>query len=180
MSLFNEISNVLEGPVRMARNELPREDLFAEISSYQSRWEFQLPMQSRCLVAGIRDDGRIALFLNDDPVFYFNGDNQLLRAFAGGALYRTQGNTLARMIRNRTETVTELLRRDLDAPELNSFMQSVSAEIQSVQDQLNSGASELLRSSLPEQSSSSKLIDRLKRITETPIVLAPAYRTRRI
>ena len=63
----------------------------------------------------------MSIFIGQDPVYQFNADGRLRRAFAGGLLYRSQHTTLAMLRRERTETQTLLLRTDLDDAELATF-----------------------------------------------------------
>src|SRR5690606_13058939 len=71
------------------------------------------------IVAGFRRDVSLSVYIGADPGFHFDPEGRLKRAYVDGKLYRTQGDTLAELTRERTETETILRRRDLDAVELS-------------------------------------------------------------
>lgn len=72
-------------------------------------------------MAGKRSDGRWSVFFGGDPVYHFDADNLLRRAFFRDQLYRSQGQTLCRLRRHESETETVLLRHDLSESELAEF-----------------------------------------------------------
>jgi hypothetical protein len=84
-----------------------------------------IPGEREPVVAGFRDDGRLSIYFGGDEAFHFDPQGRLRRAFAKGYLFRTQGHTLARLMRVRTELETELQRHDLPPVELNEFLSRV-------------------------------------------------------
>src|SRR5580765_5795621 len=110
------------GGIRMARREADREDLMAEASALRQRAELVLDGYAEPIVAGVRANGHLSVYFGDDPVYQFDAAGNLRRAFVGGDLYRTQGHTLARLNRTRTDLAVELGRRDLDPAELERFL----------------------------------------------------------
>jgi hypothetical protein len=85
----------------MARTEADREDLMAEAVALVRRVELALPGQDEPLVCGFRRDGSFSVYVGQDPVFHFDSRLRLRRAYRGGKLYRTQGDTLAELTRVR-------------------------------------------------------------------------------
>ena len=120
----------------MARNESDREDLIREAAGLPDRAEWMVPSQSEPVVTGIKRNGSLCLYLGADPVYQFDPEGRLRRAFVDGFLYRTQGSTLARIHRERTETESTLVRHDLDAEELDTFLQKMRATLQTLRDEL--------------------------------------------
>jgi hypothetical protein len=106
----------------MARYEADRDDLMAEAIALRERVELALPGEAEHLVAGFRNQGHFSLYFGSDPVFHFDADGSLRRAFVGGDLYRSQAPTLARLTRTRTGRAVSLVRHDLDAGELQRFL----------------------------------------------------------
>ncbi len=106
----------------MARHSSDREDLLAEVVALTPRAAFRIPDRDEQIFAGRRTDGRWSVFFGGDPVYHFDAENRLRRAFVGGLLYRSQGTTLARLTRQTTATETVLLRHDLDPVELAAFL----------------------------------------------------------
>lgn len=159
----------------MARNESDREDLIREAVGLPNRAEWSVPSQNEPVVTGIKRNGSLCLYLGADPVYQFDPEGQLRRAFVDGFLYRTQGSTLARIHRERTETESNLVRYDLDVAELDAFLNTMRSTLQTLRDELAGGEASLLRSverdpvaGLPDFS---RLIDE---VLEATPALAPA------
>ena len=113
----------------MARNESPREDLMDEATALLRRIEWQLPGEKEPVVAGLRRGGATSIYFGSDPAFHLDEAGKLKRAFSGGFLYRTQGETLARLDRQRDATSTWLVRHDLTASELAEFRESMASRL---------------------------------------------------
>lgn len=106
----------------MARIESDREDLMREATAYGRRAECRLPGDDEVVFAGLRATGACSVYFGADPVYHLDDESRLRRAFVDGDLYRTQGTTLARLRRHRTESATELRRVDLDEDSLTTFL----------------------------------------------------------
>ncbi|HEX6986957.1 MAG TPA: hypothetical protein VF170_16385, partial [Planctomycetaceae bacterium] len=113
----------------MARHEADREDLLAEATALVRRAELALPGSPEPVVAGFRRDGGLSVYFGGDPAYHFDPAGRLKRAYRGGRLYRTQGETLAELTRDRTATETALLRRDLTPEETESFLTEMSVRL---------------------------------------------------
>ncbi len=117
----------------MAREESDREDLLREATAYGRRAEFRIVGGEHATVffVGLRESG-CSLYVGQDPVYHLDAGDRLRRAYVGGELYRTQGETLARLRRERTESTTDLLRTDLNEDELTDFRAEAAREIRRV------------------------------------------------
>jgi hypothetical protein len=109
----------------MARNEADREDLIREAVALTERAELQCTSFPEAVTVGYRTTGAFSVFFGQDPVYQFDPDYRLRRAFENGSLFRSHETTLARMIRQRTEEQTLLIRSDLLPDELASRRRSV-------------------------------------------------------
>lgn len=109
----------------MAREESDREDLMREAVALVRRAEFTFPDRSDPVFAGFKRTGGLSIYFGPDPVYQFDDEGRLRRAYVDGLLYRTQGETLARLRRERTERETTLVRTDLTIAELESFLESM-------------------------------------------------------
>jgi len=105
----------------MARNESEREDLLNEATAYHRRVELTSDVLPYMIFAGLHRYGGGSIYFDQDPVFHFDQYHNLRKAFRNGYLYRTQGTTLARLQRHRTDKTSELLRCDLSADDLTLF-----------------------------------------------------------
>src|SRR5262245_3342321 len=106
----------------MSRHESDREDLMAEATALRERIALQLGGETEHVVLGFRDNGGWSLYFGSDPVFHFDAAGGLRRAFVDGELYRSQGTTLARLTRTRTDREVQLVRHDLSQGELEEFL----------------------------------------------------------
>jgi len=161
----------------MARTESAREDLFAELKSFSCRWELHVPHQPIPIVLAVRDEGRMAVYLGDDPGFQFDAAGGLLRAFVDGKLYRTQGTFLACLVRQRNDSETVLQRHDLRGIELTSFLHDVEDRLQPLIQSLLRGDFRITRSLTTSSLSLRTVALQLER-SAGKIELAPAYSTR--
>lgn len=109
----------------MARTESDREDLMAEAVAMPRRVEATIPGEQTSIVTGFRANGWLSIYLGPERMYQFDEHGRLRRAFLNGRLFRTQGTTLAQLHRQRTDTETILLRRDLSPPELAEFRRAM-------------------------------------------------------
>lgn len=158
----------------MPRHEADREDLLAEATGLVRRVELQLPGEAEPVVVGERDNGRLSIYFGADPVFHFDDADGLRRAFVDNHLYRTQGTTLARLRRERTESTTTLHRHDLSVTELDGFLAGMRTRLNSLLESLQSDKATILRSVPPEDDLRTELARRLKQILTTTSPLASA------
>ena len=123
----------------MSLHETDREDLFAECTALVRRIELLVPGEPEPVVAGRRENGAWSIYFGKDPVYHFDEQGRLRRAFAGGALYRTQGHTLARLERKRSRQQVVLVRNDLSRGDLDQFLLRMQQQVGRLQDSLRAG-----------------------------------------
>src|SRR5262245_59756620 len=129
----------------MARREADREDLMREATALRQRIELQIPGEPEPVVAGFRDDGRLSLYFGPDPAYHFDAAGRLRRAYCDGHLYRSQGNTLARLVRERSAAETTLRRSDLRPDELGRFLDALHVCITNLAAAVQAGTTVVLR-----------------------------------
>jgi hypothetical protein len=129
----------------MARHEVDREDLMAEATALRQRAELVLEGHCEAIVAGFRADGHWSLYFGDDPVYHFDAAGCLRRAFVAGDLYRSQGQTLARLNRLRTDQAVELVRRDLEPGEVEQFLSRMTDLLTELKIALERGSALIVR-----------------------------------
>ncbi len=133
----------------MARHAADRDDLFAELASASPRWELQVPGWTTPIVTGLRPGGVWSLYFHGDCCYHFDGHGALRRAFVNNAIYRSEGATLARLIRQRTEHETSLLRNDLNSSELAEFIGHMRQQLSLFETALRIGNYQVVRQ-IPE------------------------------
>jgi hypothetical protein len=116
----------------MARDESSREDLLREATALVERIELRphTPDLSNSesvlvvqpIVAGFRRDGALSIFFGEDPVYQFNTDGELRRAYCDGKLFKATRGRLAALERVRTQDEVQLIRLDLSRDEESAFL----------------------------------------------------------
>jgi hypothetical protein len=123
----------------MARQESDREDLLREATALVERIELGLPNQPETVFAGFRRDGSASFFFGQSPVFQFNSQRELRRAFRDGLLYKTDNGRLVEMRRQRTDTAVELRSRVLTDDESASLLRECLDRLGELRDALKAG-----------------------------------------
>jgi len=123
-----KFNGVAEGQ-GMSRREEDREDLMAEATALVRRAEVLVRGDATPIVFGFRRDSGLSIYFASDLAFHFDNCGRLKRAFGAGRLYRTQGTTLAELIRDRTDEGVVLHRRDLEGQECHAFLRFVKARL---------------------------------------------------
>ncbi len=165
----------------MAQQESDREDLFAEAVAFVRKIELSVATDERpeTIVAGYRRNGLFTVYLSPDEMYQFTEASLLRRAFVDGAMYRTQGATLAKLTRHRTADVSELLRIDLAADELTAFLDRTRRHLHHLLNVLVYERYRVVRQFPINEDLVSSLTETLRKILQTEIGLAPALPTKR-
>jgi len=129
----------------MARTDSDREDLIREATALKQRIEWDVPGESEPVVTGFKRDGSLSVYFGQDPVYQFNPAGQLRRAYVGDFLYRTQGDTLARLHRERTADETTLVRHDLNVEALAEFVTTMRSRLTRLTDCIDDQSGTILR-----------------------------------
>ena len=162
----------------MARHEADREDLLAEARALSPRAEWSIPDTTDVVTAGLRRDRFVSIYFGGDPCYHFDNKGRLRRAFVDGALYRTQGTTLARLVRERTETKMTLRRTDLSETEVDMLLGNMQSRLIGFLDDVDFGRAQVVRSVADETAEVGEIVAQLRRCGEVT-TLAPALPTRR-
>jgi hypothetical protein len=163
----------------MARIESDREDLMREARALRRRVEFTTAENSAPVVAGFRDDGAVSIYLSDELMLQFDDENRLRRAFVDGDLYRSQGDTLARLTRRRTETETLLDRHDLTPVELSAMLESFGNRLRALAAALEDRSVSVERQVPDDVDVLSEVAGRVAEIASRPVSLSPPINARR-
>lgn len=158
----------------MARTESDRDDLMAEAVALTRRVEANVSGEKTLIVTGFRTNGWLSIYFGPDRMYQFDELGRLRRAFVHGLLYRTQGTTLAQLRRQRTDTETILLRRDLPHPELAEFRLVMLEQVTSFYERLLQQAVVIVRRIPAEDAAlASDLALAFDRVLKTTEFLAP-------
>lgn len=122
----------------MAREEQDREDLLREATALAVRAELAIEGEQEPVVVGFRGDAA-SIFFGADPVYHFNAQAALRRAFSQGELFKAERGRLIRLRRRRTPQQVELLSRELSGEETQAFLSDMSARVQRLRSALEQG-----------------------------------------
>src|SRR5688500_7447259 len=116
----------------MARHESDREDILREAAALVERAELVVPGENEPVVIGFRTGGAASVFFGGDPVYQFNSQGELRRAFVRGLLYKAERGRLVELRRERTSHETSLIRRELDAAEQDEMLRGAETRLLAV------------------------------------------------
>lgn len=129
----------------MARDEHDREDLLAEATALVERIELKSAGEPDSIVVGFRRNGAASCFFGADPVYQFNAEGRLRRAFVEQQLYKAEHGRVVELRRERTDEQTVLWRRDLTDAEQQEFLERAGTRLLALRDRLRSGEPSVVR-----------------------------------
>jgi len=160
----------------MARIEADRDDLMHDVIALVRRIELH-GKDSTSIVVGRRATGWLSLYLSGDEMYQFDDEGRLRRSYQHGFLFRTQGSTLARMRRERSDRETVLYRADLDPPALSQFRNAVHTRIRDLLERWTTGELSVVRA-VPENEPALavELQQAVRQVLDATEFLAPAIK----
>ena|SRR5436190_15827931 len=162
----------------MARQESDRDDLFAELAALSPRMELRVGDSQESVCAGRREStGGWSVFFGPGRVYHFDASGRLRRAYVEGFLYRSEGETLSRLCRERSPAETSLLRHDLDASELQGFVVTMRSTIREFLGEIEANRVGVLRVTPEHEDVLSPLAAALEAAVVAEPPLAPAIRS---
>ncbi|MEJ7592668.1 MAG: hypothetical protein WKF77_14050 [Planctomycetaceae bacterium] len=162
----------------MAQHEEDREDLMREAVALPHRVELSVVGFNSLITIGFRSNSAMSIFIGQDPVYQFDSESRLRRAYVDGLLYRSQHTTLAMLKRERTNTQTLLLRTDLDHHALQKFRETMLHSLHRLEQKLNSADFRILRSVPESVSHIARIQSTLASIRIAESWLSPTIRRR--
>ncbi len=129
----------------MARIEEDREDLMRDATALVRRMEIQIDGQEELIFIGYKRSGYLSIYLSQDLVYHFDDSCQLRRAFIKPFLYRSEGESLTRLARARTESTSELHSAKLSDEELVQFQLEMQNYIRTLQGALSEGRFKVIK-----------------------------------
>jgi len=145
-----------------------------EATALRQRVEIRNGSDEETIIAGFRDDGRFSIYFGPDPVYHFSDEGQLRRGYVGGHLFRTQGSTLARLTRQRSEQQSNLMRHDLDEEELQQFLTAMDRRLSELSQFLQHGQAQIVKQIPAQPSLLPKLLQALQcALCSSPRLAAP-------
>lgn len=160
----------------MARNEADREDLMREAVALKRRVKLRLLGESEPIVVGIRENGLWSVYFGSDPVFHFDAEDRLRRAFVGGCLFRSHGTGLSRLTRHRSDRETNLLRYDLSPQELAEFWSTAAPHLRGLAEAINNGTAKVQERIPGDWAFAGDILEVLRLISSGPLRLSQSLK----
>jgi hypothetical protein len=131
--------------------------------------------QSRVVFAGFRDNGAASLYFDQDPVYHFNANKQLRRAFYGGKLLKAEQGQLISLQRQEEADEIALIRTALSPSEQHSFCKIAKQQLGVLQQAVVTGDYRLDGQVQPERGDLAldRLIALLNELDEIPVADSP-------
>jgi hypothetical protein len=150
------------------------EDPMRDAVALTERVELRGTASPDAIVAGFHRDGRLSLYLGEEPYYQFDARGRLRRALVDGRLFRTQGTGLAALTRAPSVEAALLVRHDLNPDELGQFLRAMLAQVGALRDALATGALEVVRQVPSDAAIVERLVQSLEAILSAAGALAPA------
>ncbi|MCG6157034.1 hypothetical protein [Rubinisphaera margarita] len=160
----------------MSRQEADREDLFEEATACRIRGE--LILDGRKVFVGFRSLGQPSFYFGADPVYQFDELFRLRRAYHSGDLYRSEGTTLSRLRRHRSDNASILSRQDLNTNELNEFRTEMEIWFRGLLEALSRGLVTAGRTTEPADEFLTRVETTSRQVLEKMDQLSPAIAAR--
>ncbi len=154
----------------MAREESDREDLMREATALVERVELIVAGYAEPIVAGFRRNAALSMFFGAEPVYQFNPQGELRRAFRSGTLIKANDSKLFELHRQRTESEVLLVRREFDSFETKTFLQEMRGHLCALQSALDAGEIEISGKVPAETDVVKRLIPVLAKIVANPVI----------
>jgi len=130
---------------RLAKYEQNRENIMREATALVRRIELSLPGHEVSCLIGFRRDGAASVFFGIDPVYQFNADSELRRAFIDGKLVKAEQGKLVWLVRRRTESEVQLLRHNFAEAEQDALLQTAGDSLLFLLKQVVSGRASIVQ-----------------------------------
>jgi hypothetical protein len=150
------------------------EDPMRDAVALAERVELRGTESSEAIVAGFHRDGRLSLYLGEDPYYQFDPQGRLRRALVDRRLFRTQGTGLAALTRVPSADAAVLVRHDLDPAELAQFLQAMLTQVGALRESIATGALEVVRQVPSDAPIVERFVESLEAILSAAGALAPA------
>ncbi|HWA97119.1 MAG TPA: hypothetical protein VG713_01440 [Pirellulales bacterium] len=153
----------------MALRPSDREDLLAEAVALVKRIELRLP-SGETVVVGFRRGGELSIYFGADPVFQFDGQQRLRRAFVGGQLLKAQGGRLVQVERTREHGRLVLVSQPLSAAQSAPLLASAADRLGQLRAHLSHGQPTIMGQVPPTGDLLAEIVDWLRTLPDPPML----------
>ena len=122
----------------MARHEHDREDLMREAVQLVPRAAWCVEGEPEEVIVGFRDEA-LSIYFGPDPVYHFNADGALRRAYVDGMLWKAEKGRLVVMQRQRSNDHVALRSQEQSPASTEDHLDAVSRRLVRFLDAIESG-----------------------------------------
>lgn len=136
----------------MARQTEDREDLLRDATAFDRRISFSIELDDKPveIFAGFRPAGAVSFYFGADPVYQFNSQNELRRAYFHGRLVKAELGRLFFWSQHRTENSLEMQREEMHDREQEVFCRNLLKNLAAVRQAISDNNFNLI-GVVPEQ-----------------------------
>ncbi len=157
----------------MAREEHDREDLLAEATALVERAGIRIAGEAE-VVFGFRSGGSASIYFGAEPVYQFNTQGELRRAFVGDRLYKADAGRLVSLRRERTPEAVELRSSRLDEAAQQELLAEMRRRLHALASALRGGRFTLVGQVPPGADVVGRMVDWLQHFGErTAVATSP-------
>ncbi|MGI9428875.1 MAG: hypothetical protein ACR2NM_09475 [Bythopirellula sp.] len=161
----------------MTRRAQDREDLLRDATAYPTRLQlrFSLGEKSSIVFAGFRASGAASCYFDQDPVYHFNANRQLRRAFFDGKLLKAEQGRLVSLQRQADDDEIALIRSEMSEAEQQLFCETALQQLGALQRAVATGEYQIDGQVQPERGDSAldRLIALLQELNQISIADSP-------
>ncbi len=130
----------------MAKQEVDREDILREATALVNRVEvkFSGRVGGDHIVFGFRECGSLAIYFGAEPVYQFNVNQALRRAYHQGCLLKAVDGRLVSMRRERQDRKLQLISTSWDDEKTREFIGQVCRDMSQLVEAIETGEAQVI------------------------------------
>jgi hypothetical protein len=128
----------------MAREEHAKEDLLRQATGLAERAELVVPSFAEPIVVGFRDGQAASVYFGEEPVYHWNFQGQLRRAYLAGKLVKAEQGRLVSWRKQRDAGQVQMIREEFTTRQQTQFLEALDAKLNQLHSALRDGQFELV------------------------------------
>jgi len=144
----------------LAKQEVDREDILREATALVNRVELEVSGRAdgESIVFGFRECGSLTIYFGAEPVYQFNANQALRRAFHQGCLLKAVDCLLVSMRRERQDGKLQLLSTPWDEEKTREFIGQVRRDMFQLVEAIEVGEAQVIGFVVADQQMTAKIL----------------------
>jgi len=144
----------------LAKQEVDREDILREATALVNRVELEVSGRAvgDHIVFGFRECGSLAVYFGGEPVYQFNANQALRRAYHQGCLLKAVDCLLVSMRRERQDDKLQLLSTSWDEEKTREFIGQVRRDMMQLAEAITAGEAQVKGFVAAEQQTTAEML----------------------